>query len=64
MPDTDFHPPVPVETFRIGEIEWSYYSDELLRGVQDEMYYEVQTQGKFTLDLLKELLLHFKETNK
>lgn len=68
-PDPNFTPPKPIETVNIGDIEWNYYElerdqgDKLLRGQKGNIYYEIQTQGNFTKELIFELLNHFKEKN-
>lgn len=57
-------PPVLIDKFEMNGILWSYYTDQerndiVLRGEKDDMYYEVTTQGDFSLEKLKELLIYF-----
>lgn len=61
--DPDFSLPTPQKIFEMNDIRWYYYSDQLLRGENDHMFYEIQTQGKFTFGLLDELLHSFKSAS-
>lgn len=61
--DPDFELPTPKESFEANDILWNYYSDQLLRGNNDQMYYEIQTYGNFSYDLLQELLHSFKPSS-
>lgn len=63
----DIEMPIKIEEFNINGISWSYYKDQeyqdfILRGEKNSMYYEVITQGEFTLESLKILLEEFKQT--
>ncbi|MFS0840338.1 hypothetical protein [Paenibacillus sp. 1P03SA] len=60
MDDPKYIPPKATETFVMNGIEWNYYSDQLLRGTKEDTFYEVQTQGNFSEQLLKDLLQYFK----
>jgi len=57
--DPDFVEPEAKETFLINDIKWSYYHDQLWRGERGNRYYEIQTQGAFTKDMMIDLLAHF-----
>jgi hypothetical protein len=63
----DIKMPIKIEEFYTNGIHWSYYKDQehqdfILRGEKNNMYYEVITQGEFTLESLKTLLEEFKQT--
>lgn len=63
----DIEMPIKIEEFYINGISWVYYKDQehqdfILRGEKNNMYYEVITQGEFTLESLKTLLEGFKQT--
>lgn len=62
----EYVPPILKETFKTNGISWGYYEDKvhhdfILRGEKNNMYYEVTTQGDFTLERLKELFESFKQ---
>lgn len=61
--DPNFTTPEPITSRKIGDIEWNYYSDTLWRGQKDKMYYEIQLQGNFSMELMTEFLQHFQPTD-
>jgi|GEM_PF-5611933 hypothetical protein len=57
--DPDFVEPEAKESFLINDMKWSYYHDQLWQGERGNRYYEIQTQGAFTKDMMIDLLSHF-----
>jgi hypothetical protein len=56
------------EVFEINGILWGYYKDKanqdfVLQGKKNNMHFEITTQGDFSIEKLKDLLVNFKHVN-
>ncbi|MBB6447852.1 M56 family metallopeptidase [Bacillus benzoevorans] len=59
--------PVLKESFVVNGIEWgkyeTIYQEDVYRGEQQNLYFEISTQGEIDLSLMKEFLSSFEQSN-
>jgi len=55
------------ESFVVNGIEWgkyeTIYQEDVYRGEQQNLYFEISTQGEIDLSLMKEFLSSFEQSN-
>ena len=59
--------PVLKESFVVNGMKWDKYEtfnqEIVYRGEQQNLYFEIKTQGEINLNLMMELLSSFKQSN-